>query len=67
MTNHENPLVPVFCDIVKITDETPDVKTFRLQTPDGKKPFTTLPGQLAMISVMGIGEAMFSVTANRED
>jgi len=67
MTCHENPLIPVFCDIIKITEETPDVKTFRLQTRDGKKPFAPLPGQLAMISVTGIGEAMFSITAQGED
>ena len=60
---HENPLIPVFCKIIKITEETPDVKTFRLQTTDGSKPFATLPGQLAMLSVAGVGEAMFSVTA----
>jgi len=63
----ENPLVPVFCRIIKITDETPDVKTFRLQTKEGAKPFSPLPGQLAMISVAGVGEAMFSITAQGED
>jgi len=66
---HENvnPLVPVFCKIIKITEETPDVKTFRLQTAEGAKPFSTMPGQLAMISAAGVGEAMFSVTAQGED
>jgi len=64
---HENPLIPVFCRIIKITEETPDVKTFRLQTKDGAKPFAPMPGQLAMISSIGAGEAMFSITAQGED
>ncbi|MEI3338956.1 MAG: hypothetical protein V8R80_02550 [Eubacterium sp.] len=50
-TCHGNPLVPQVVKIIKITEETPDVKTFRIQTVDGKKPFATLPGQLGMISV----------------
>ena len=64
---YENPLVPVFCKIIKIVEETPDVKTFRIQTYDGKKPFDSMPGQLAMISIPGTGEAMFSVTAQGGD
>ena len=67
MTNSENPLAPQRCRITGITVETPDVKTFRIQTADGAKPFAPLPGQLAMLSVAGIGEAMFSITAQDED
>ncbi|MCL1896089.1 MAG: FAD/NAD(P)-binding protein [Clostridiales bacterium] len=63
----DNPLIPINCKIIKITDETPDVKTFRLSTRDGAKPFSPMPGQLAMISVFGAGEAMFSITAQGED
>lgn len=62
-----NPLVPQVVKVIKITEETPDVKTFRIQTLDGKKPFDPLPGQLAMISVIGVGEGMFSITAKGED
>lgn len=62
-----NPLVPQVVKVIKITRETPDVKTFRIQTMDGKKPFDPLPGQLAMISVIGVGEGMFSITAKGED
>ena len=63
----QNPLVPVFCEIVKTHEETPDVKTFRLSTIEGGKPVTSKPGQLVMISVPGDGEAIFSVTAQGED
>ncbi len=66
-TCHENPLVPQVAKIIKITEETPDVKTFRIQTLDGKKPFDPKPGQLGMISAVGIGEGMFSITAKGED
>ena len=62
-----NPLIPQSCKLIKITEETPDVKTFRIQTQDGEKPFAPLPGQLAMLSVPGVGEAMFSITAQDED
>ena len=43
-TCKDNPLVPQLCVVTRIVDETPDVKTFRIQTRDGKKPFTPLPG-----------------------
>ena len=66
-THDANPLIPAGCTLIKITEETPDVKTFRLQLPDGTKPFSPLPGQLAMISLPGVGEAMFSITAQSED
>ena len=62
-----NPLVPQICRIIQIRQETPDVKTFRVQTPDGKRPFLPMPGQLGMYSVPGVGEAMFSITAFGED
>ena len=65
--NNNNPLLPRECRVIKITDETPDVKTFRIQTPDGKRPLSTMPGQLAMISIPEIGEAMFSVANLGDD
>ena len=65
--NVNNPLLPRECRVIKITEETPDVKTFRIQTPDGKRPLTTMPGQLAMISIPEIGEAMFSVANLGDD
>ncbi len=62
-----NPLLPQVCEIVKIVDETPDIKTFTVKTLDGKKPFTPLPGQLGMFSVVDFGEGMFSITHQGED
>ena len=62
-----NPLIPQICVVSDIISETPDTKTFRFKTLDGKKPFSPKPGQLAMISMLGVGEAMFSITAQGED
>lgn len=63
----KNPLVPSICRVIGIKEETKDVKTFRIQAMDGKKPFVPRPGQLAMISLAGVGEAMFSITAQGEN
>ena len=62
MTNEV--LIPVVGVITDIRKDTPDVKTFRLVTPDGVKPFEHMPGQCAMISIPGVGEAMFSITSS---
>ena len=53
--------------VVKILEESTDVKTFRISTLDGKKPFAPKPGQLGMFSLPMIGEAMFSVTNQGDD
>lgn len=62
-------LIPSVGVITDVRIDTPDVKTFRVLTPDGKKPFEHMPGQCAMLSIPGVGEAMFSITSsptNRE-
>ena len=67
MTNET--LIPYLGVVTDIRIDTPDVKTFRVLTPDGKKPFDHMPGQCAMLSIPGVGEAMFSITSsptNRE-
>lgn len=61
---HVDPLVPEVAVIEDIRKDTPDVTTFRVVKPAGGKPFTSLPGQCAMISVPPIGEAMFSITSS---
>ena len=57
-------LIPQLGVITDIRIDTPDVKTFRLVTPDGKKPFVHIPGQCAMLSIPGVGEALFSITSS---
>ena len=50
--------------ITDIKDQTPDVKTFRVVSPQGGKLFEHMPGQCAMLAVPGVGEAMFSITSS---
>ena len=58
-------LIPQVGVITAIQTETPDVKTFRIVTADERiKPFAHMPGQCAMLSVPGVGEAMFSITSS---
>ena len=57
-------LIPVIGVITDIRIDTPDIKTFRVVTPEGKKAFDHRPGQCAMLSIPGVGEAMFSITSS---
>jgi len=61
---NRDPLMPVVATITDVRQDTPDIKTFRVVTPDGKKPFDHMPGQCAMVSIPGVGEAMFSITCS---
>ena len=65
---HENytldTLIPKEGVITGITQETPDVKTFRVNAPEGGKLFEHMPGQCAMLCVPGVSEAMFSITSS---
>ncbi|WP_027718344.1 FAD/NAD(P)-binding protein [Desulfovirgula thermocuniculi] len=62
----DNPLKPYPATIVKITDETPDVKTFQIvfDDPGVWDHFRHKPGQVAQISVFGVGEATISITSS---
>ena len=62
MTNEE--LIPKIGVITNVRKDTPDVKTFRVVGLDGKKLFEHMPGQCAMVSIPGVGEAMFSITSS---
>ena len=64
MDNIKEPLIPTVCQITDIRQDTPDVKTFRVVTREGQKPFIHKPGQCAMVSIPGVGEAMFSITSS---
>ena len=50
--------------VTDIRQETPDVKTFRVNAPEGGKLFEHKPGQCAMLSVPGVSEAMISITSS---
>ena len=60
----QDPLIPMLGVVTAIRTDTPDVKTFRIVGTDGKKPFVHIPGQCAMLSMPGVGEALFSITSS---
>ncbi|MDE7242942.1 MAG: FAD/NAD(P)-binding protein [Oscillospiraceae bacterium] len=60
----QDPLIPMLAVVTDIRQDTPDVKTFRVVGLDGKKPFIHIPGQCAMLSIPGVGEALFSITSS---
>ena len=64
MTDTFDTLIPRVGVITDVRIDTPDIKTFRVVTPDGKKAFDHRPGQCAMLSIPGVGEAMFSITSS---
>ena len=64
MSEMREALIPHIGVITDVRIDTPDIKTFRVVTPDGKKAFDHKPGQCAMLSIPGVGEAMFSITSS---
>ena len=64
MSMQFDPLIPMLGVVTDIRTDTPDVKTFRVVGLDGKKPFVHIPGQCAMLSMPGVGEALFSITSS---
>lgn len=61
---NREPLLPKIGVITSVREDTPDIKTFRVVTPTGEKAFEHRPGQCAMLSIPGVGEAMFSITSS---
>jgi hypothetical protein len=52
-----NPYLPEIATVVKIIDETPNIKTFRMRFDDPavQESFSHLPGQVGQFGVFGIG------------
>ena len=63
MHEHDN-IIPMLGVVTAIRTDTPDIKTFRVEAVGGGKCFEHKPGQCAMLSVPGVGEAMFSITSS---
>jgi sulfhydrogenase subunit gamma (sulfur reductase) len=55
--------VPVDCEIVAVSELTPNEKLFRLRLPDGA-PLGHCPGQFVQVSILGWGEAPISVASS---
>ncbi len=64
MNRTTDALIPQVGVITDIRQETPDVKTFRVNASEGGKLFEHMPGQCAMLCAPGVGEAMFSITSS---
>nr|WP_122012266.1 FAD/NAD(P)-binding protein [Maliibacterium massiliense] len=64
MPDVRETLIPQIGVVTDVRIDTPDVKTFRVVAPDGGKCFEHIPGQCAMLSIPGVGEAMFSITSS---
>ncbi len=60
----QDVLIPQVGVIRKITQETPDVRSFIVTSPEGGRLFGQMPGQCAMVCAPGVGEAMFSITSS---
>ncbi len=61
---YEDVLIPKVGIITDIKEQTPDVKTFRVNAPGGGKLFEHKSGQCAMVCAPGVGEGMFSITSS---
>lgn len=57
-------LIPFVAVVTDIREDTADIKTFRVHSLEGEKPLKHIPGQCAMLSIPGVGEAMFSITSS---
>ncbi len=60
----EDVLIPKVGIVTDIRTDTPDVKTFRVEAPEGGVLFKHMPGQCAFLSMPGVGEALFSITSS---
>ena len=65
MTSIHNPYLPELGTVIKIIDETPNIKSFQvvLNDPEKMKSFTFEPGQVGQLSLFGAGESTFVINS----
>ena len=65
MISELNPYLPSLARIIEVVEETPDIKSFRVELCDeaARESFTFEPGQVAQLSVFGTGEATFVINS----
>lgn len=65
MIGKENPYLPELATIIKVIDETPNIKSFQVVFNDLErhKAFTFQPGQVGQLSVFGVGESTFVINS----
>ncbi|MCL5037982.1 MAG: FAD/NAD(P)-binding protein [Chloroflexi bacterium] len=57
----DNPYIPFTAEIMKVTDETPDIKTFEINITDPD--WNHKPGQFLELSLLGAGECPISISS----
>jgi len=64
-TEAGNPYLPEVATVIDIIEETPTIKTFRLQfdDPEVQKNFSFKPGQVGQLGIFGVGEATFAISS----
>jgi NAD(P)H-flavin reductase len=65
MTGNENPYLPELATVMKVIDETPNIKSFQVVFNDTEKMknFKFEPGQVGQLSVFGVGESTFVINS----
>lgn len=65
MTGNENPYLPELATVMKVIDETPNIKSFQVvfNDPEKMKNFRFEPGQVGQLSVFGVGESTFVINS----
>ncbi|HWI40926.1 MAG TPA: oxidoreductase, partial [Verrucomicrobiae bacterium] len=58
-----DPYIPEPCDILEVSELTPNEKLFRLRRRGGEE-LGHLPGQFVQVSLLGFGEAPISVASS---
>ncbi|HOC38675.1 MAG TPA: FAD/NAD(P)-binding protein [Thermodesulfobacteriota bacterium] len=65
MAEVNNPYLPDTATVIKVVEETPNIKTFQvvLNDPEKMKSFTFEPGQVGQLSLFGSGESTFVINS----
>jgi len=60
-----NPFLPYIATVKEVIEETPNIKTLRvvIDDPSEREAFRFEPGQVAQLSVFGVGEATFVINS----
>lgn len=61
----DNPYLPMLATVLEVITETPTIKTFKvvLQDKNAMEKFNFEPGQVAQLSVFGVGESTFVINS----
>ncbi len=65
MTDIKNPYLPELATVLRVIEETPNIKSFQVafNDPEKMRGFTFQPGQVGQLSVFGVGESTFVINS----